>query len=303
VTPAPAAVRARAHAKLNLDLRVLGLRPDGYHELRTVFQSIALHDLLTVTRVPGPFRIVCDAPGVPLDASNLVWGAADRLWRALGRPGAPVDVVVTLDKRIPLQAGLGGGSANAAAALRALARLWGVRLRADELARLGATLGADVPFCLTGGTAMGTGRGDEIVPLEDMPRLAVVLLVPGFGVSSAEAYRWYDAAPARGGGPAPSPWTGRPAALVNDLEAPVARRHPEITRMTAALTAAGAQASAMTGSGSTVFGLFPDRAGARAAAAALGRGSWRAEVTELLDGPAFVRRSRPVALPGPADLG
>jgi 4-diphosphocytidyl-2-C-methyl-D-erythritol kinase len=298
----PDAVRVRAHAKLNLDLRVLGVRPDGFHELRTVFQSIALHDTLTVVRVPGPFRLACDTPGVPLDSSNLVWRAADHLWRALGRSGTLGDVRVTLEKRVPLDAGLGGGSADAAAALRALARLWGVRLRADELVRIGAALGADVPFCLMGGTALGTGRGDELVPIHDMPHMAAVLLVPGFGVSSVEAYHWHDQAPARPAG-GTGPWTGHPASMVNDLESAVVRHWPEIGRMKAALEAAGAEGTAMTGSGSTVFGLFGDRAAARAAAGALGAGPWRVMATELVDRRAFARRARPAALPGFANLG
>jgi 4-diphosphocytidyl-2-C-methyl-D-erythritol kinase len=301
--PTPDAVRVYAYAKLNLDLRVLGVRPDGFHELRTVFQSIALHDTLTAMRASGPFRLACDTPGVPLDSSNLVWRAADHLWRALGRPGPLRGARVALDKRIPIEAGLGGGSADAAAALRALARLWGVRLRTDELARVAAALGADVPFCLTGGTAVGTGRGDDIAPLDDMPRLGVVLLLPGFGVSSAEAYRWYDASPARSAAAPPGAWGGRVDGMVNDLEPAVARRWPEIGTMKAALRQAGAGGAAMTGSGSTVFGMFPDRAAAGAAAAALGVGPWRAVATELLDRRAFARRSRPAALPGSANLG
>src|SRR4051794_2973327 len=113
----------RAHAKVNLDLRVLGTRPDGFHELRTVFQTIELHDTLRCTARPGPFELKCKTPGVPLDPANLIWQAAAALWKAIGRTGEPADTSVTLDKVIPMQAGLGGGSADAAAALLALARL------------------------------------------------------------------------------------------------------------------------------------------------------------------------------------
>ena len=112
-------VVARAHAKVNLDLRVLGNRPDGYHELRTVFQTIELHDTLICANRPGPFAIKCRTAGVPLDDSNLVWKAAARLWTALGRAGDPLDTAVTIEKVIPVQAGLGGGSADASAALQA----------------------------------------------------------------------------------------------------------------------------------------------------------------------------------------
>src|SRR5918999_4724805 len=113
-------IRIRAHAKINLDLRVLGTRADGFHELRTVFQAISLHDTITIVRRDGPFAIECTTAGVPLDRSNLVWKAAQALWRAVRRDGDVRDILVRLDKNIPLQAGLGGGSANAAAALMAL---------------------------------------------------------------------------------------------------------------------------------------------------------------------------------------
>src|SRR5713226_5301833 len=121
-------VRVRALAKINLALRVLGVRPDGYHELRTVFQSIALHDTLTFREAPGPFRITCDDTACPTDATNVVWRAAAGVWAAATRRGAPRDVSVRLVKRIPVQAGLGGGSSDAAAAIAALAALWRVRL-------------------------------------------------------------------------------------------------------------------------------------------------------------------------------
>jgi len=185
-------VTVRAHGKINLDLRVLGPRPDGYHELRTVFQSIALHDVLECVPREGPFAIECDAAGVPLDDANLVWRAAQALWRALRRAGSVRDVLIRLQKQIPLQAGLGGGSGDAAAALIGLARLWNVPVRPPQLTDVAATLGADVPFFLSGGTALGLGRGDEVYPLADLPRHWIVLLVPGFGVSTADAYSWYD---------------------------------------------------------------------------------------------------------------
>src|SRR5204862_4316230 len=140
----------RAHAKVNLDLRVLGTRSDGFHELRTVFQAIELHDTLTWTARTGPFTVKCRLPGVPLDESNLVSQAASRLWKALGRSGQPRDIVVNIEKRIPLQAGLGGGSADAAAALLALARLWG-GAPITLLREVGTSIGADVSFFLSGG--------------------------------------------------------------------------------------------------------------------------------------------------------
>src|SRR4030095_4167013 len=126
-------VSIRAHAKINLDLRVLGMRPDGFHELRTVFQALALHDRIACIPRPGPFAIECQAAGVPLDESNLIWRAAQALWRALRRDGVVRDLLVRLDKQIPVQGGLGGGSSNAAATLMALAHAWRVPLRPAQL--------------------------------------------------------------------------------------------------------------------------------------------------------------------------
>ena len=297
------AVAARAHAKINLDLRVLGTRADGFHELRTVFQAVALHDTVTCLQREGPIAIECDTAGVPLDSGNLVWRAADVLWRAIRRTGPPRDVVIRLDKRIPLQAGLGGGSADAAATLLALVRLWRVPVRASQLTDVAATLGADVPFFLAGGTALGLGRGDEVYPLADLPRHWIVLVIPGFGVSSADAYKWYDEERdlARGGAArepqhVPGPWPSRAAQMINDLEAPIARHHPEIDQMKIALRRAGALAAAMSGSGSTVFGLFQRRTDAVSAVTRLSGAGWRVILTESLDRGSYTRSQRPRAV-------
>jgi 4-diphosphocytidyl-2-C-methyl-D-erythritol kinase len=298
-------VLVRAHAKINLDLRVLGVRPDGFHELRTVFQAIALHDAVECTAHDGPLTVDCDVPGVPLDRSNLVWRAAEALWRSLRRTGPVRGVTITLRKQIPLQAGLGGGSSDAAATLIALTRLWRVPIRPTQLTDVAATLGADVPFFLSGGTALGLGRGDEIYPLADLPRHWIVLLVPGFGVSSADAYAWYDGErdlarglSAREPQHVPGPWPSRAAQMINDLEAPIARHHPEIDQMRMALRGAGALAAAMSGSGSTVFGLFQKRRDALAAVGRLGGKGWRVLLTESLDRGEYARRSRPVVRRG-----
>ena len=305
-TPAP--VRVRAHAKINLDLRVLGTRADGFHELRTVFQAIGLHDVITCVPREGAFAIECDAPGVPLDRSNLVWRAAEGLWRLLERDGPLRDVLVRLDKQIPLQAGLGGGSTDAAAVLMALARLWRASVRPAQLTDLAATLGADVPFFLAGGTALGLGRGDEVYPLADLPRHWIVLLIPGFGVSTVDAYGWYDSErelgrpAAREAQYVPGPWPSRAAQMINDLEGPIARHHPEIEQMKAALRRHGALAAAMSGSGSTVFGLFQKRREAVAAAATLGESGWRVVLSRSLDRGEYARRSRPVAQPAKSRL-
>ncbi|MGH9257701.1 MAG: 4-(cytidine 5'-diphospho)-2-C-methyl-D-erythritol kinase [Vicinamibacterales bacterium] len=293
-------VIVRAYAKINLDLRVLGTRPDGFHELRTVFQSISLHDTLWCIPREGPLALECDVAGVPLDHANLIWRAAEALWRALRRSGPVHGVVVRLDKRIPLQAGLGGGSADAAATLVGLARMWNVPVRPAQLTDVAATLGADVPFFLAGGTALGLGRGDETYPLADLPRHWIVLLVPGFGVSTSEAYGWYDAERDLARGPmvrepqhVPGPWPSRSAQMINDLEAPIARHHPEIDQMKAALRRVGAAAAAMSGSGSAVFGLFQKRRDALAAVDRLAGSGWRVLLTESLGRGDYARLSRP----------
>lgn len=301
--PRRLAVSVRAHAKINLDLRVLGVRRDGFHELRTVFQAVTLHDTLDCVAREGPFAIECDTAGVPLDSSNLVWRAADTLWRALRRTGPARGAMVRLHKRIPLQAGLGGGSADAAAALVGLARIWDVPLRPSQLTDVAAALGSDVPFFLSGGTALGLGRGDEVYPLADLPRHWIVLLIPGFGVSTSDAYSWYAAARALAHGSAarepqyvPGPWPSRAAQMINDLEPPIARRHPEIDQMKTALRRTGALAAAMSGSGSTVFGLFQRRRDALAAVERLQGAGWRVVLTESLGRGEYARRSRPAPL-------
>ena len=184
--------RIRAGAKINLTLGVLGLRPDGYHELRTTFQSLAMHDTLTFERVRGAFVIASDAATCPTDASNLVWKAADALWRATGKRGALSGVRVDIKKRIPIEAGLGGGSSDAAATLVALRAMWRARVSDADLADIGRTLGADVPFFLEGGTVLGLERGDLLFPLLDAPPAWVVIARPDFGVSTKDAYAWWD---------------------------------------------------------------------------------------------------------------
>ena len=290
----------RAYAKVNLDLRVLGVHPDGYHELRTVFQTIEVHDTLVCAAQEGPFRLTCKMPGVPLDSTNLAWKAAAALWKALGRVGDVRDTAIQIDKRIPVQAGLGGGSADAAAALLALGRLWG-GVPLTLLREVGAALGADVPFFFSGGTALGLGRGEEIYPLVDLPRHSVVIVLPPFGVSTAEAYAWYDEDRAAGVREnrelqmLPVPWPSRAAQMINDLEPPVMRRHQEIGALKQHLREAGATAAAMSGSGSAVFGLFRSRTTAVRAVKPLSRNGAKAFVTRTLTRAEHEERSRPVA--------
>jgi 4-diphosphocytidyl-2-C-methyl-D-erythritol kinase len=282
------ALSIRAHAKINLSLQVSGRRADGYHDLRTLFQSISLHDTLVFSRHDGPFELHCREAGVPSDRHNLVWKAGALLWDALGRAGDPRGVAVEIRKRIPPQAGLGGGSADGAAALVALARLWGAAPGEGALTRLAAELGADVPFFLVGGTALGLGRGDAISAQADAPRSWVVLALPGFGIPTSEAFEWYDAdAAARA---LPLAGTVNPG---NDLEAPVVRRHPEIGEILGALNGSGAARVSMSGSGSAVFGLFADRKTAVRAARAVAGRLRRVVVSRTLTRAEYLRRSAP----------
>jgi 4-diphosphocytidyl-2-C-methyl-D-erythritol kinase len=295
------AVVLRACAKINLDLRILGSRPDGFHDLRTIFQSIALHDIVTLSPRRGPFTITCDDPQLPTDHRNLVWKAASLLWRTAGRgrSDTPSNVLVHLAKRVPQEAGLGGGSADAAVTLLGLSRLWQLDVDVPTLSRIAAQLGADVPFFLVGGTALGLGRGDDIHPLQDLPSTHVVVVRPSFGVSTAEAYTWYDQEPRRrarsaGGRALPAGWPPWAMNLRNDLESAVARRHPSIGRIKQSLLDAGAVLAAMSGSGSAVFGLFERADTARRAANDLDRPGWQVVTTRTLSRAEYGRRQRPV---------
>ncbi len=272
-------ITVRAFAKINLSLRVTGIRADGFHEVRTVLQSIDLFDRVTCRTRRGPFEIRCTAPGVPTGRANLVWMAAERLWQAADRPGEPRDVVVTLQKRIPMQAGLGGGSSNAAAALIGLRRVFRLRVPDRQLWTIAAALGSDVPYFLVGGTALGLGRGEEVYALEDLPRLWVVLVIPSFGVATKDAYGWFDEADGRR--------TLSVDPFINDLEPAVIRRHPIVGEIKSSLMKLGASMAAMSGSGSTVFGVFVSRQAAHTAARRLKRGGAATIITR------FHRRPRP----------
>lgn len=266
----------RPSAKINLTLRVGPRRPDGYHEVRSLMQSISLHDTVVLSERRGPLGVQCRTPGVPTDQTNLAWRAADALWRAMGRTGEPRDVHIRIDKSIPSAAGLGGGSGNAAAALVGLNVLWGAKQSRRDLVRLAATIGSDVPFFLQGGTALATGRGEDLYPVDDVQRYGVVVIKPSFGVGTSDAYRWLDEDREAGQPDADVATLGRRevdlgwpiggVALANDLAGPVARRHAGIRDMVEACLAEGAVGAQMTGSGSAVFGLFSEAAATRAVA-------------------------------------
>ena len=302
-----------AFAKVNLSLRVLGRRADGYHEIRTIFQTVSLRDELTFSPLADDnFQLACDALGVPADESNLVWRAGAVLRERFGlRAGARVE----LKKRIPAQGGLGGGSSDAAVALVGLAALWGVGGEAvwAELAELASRLGSDVPFFLTGGTALGTGRGADITPLEDLPRTPLVIVTPQARVPTPEAYRALNApALTTPEGAVKLPISREVAgplceALSNDFEPAVFRLRPEIKRVRDALLRAGARCALLAGSGSSVFGVFESGAVAAAARERLrrrGEDGWQVFACETLPRGDYAKvyAGRGAALP-PAAFG
>jgi 4-diphosphocytidyl-2-C-methyl-D-erythritol kinase len=279
-----------AHAKINLSLRIGDKRADGFHDVRTILQSIELADRVICEPSRGPFEIVCSTPGVPADRTNLVWTAAQRLWEAVARKGELRGVRITLDKRIPTKAGLGGGSSDAAAALVALRRLWKLPVTDQALYAVAATIGSDVPYFLIGGTALGLGRGEDVYPLDDLPRLWVVLIFPPFGIATADAYRWLDdmrekdaiLSTGLSSGSIPGTWVGRGVPLANDLEPPIVERHPVIAKLKDQLMKMGAAMAAMSGSGSTVFGVFTTERAAKGAATKLARSGADVRATRFL---------------------
>jgi 4-diphosphocytidyl-2-C-methyl-D-erythritol kinase len=282
----PRALTLRPPAKINWSLIVGPRQPDGYHDVRTILQTIDLSDTLVIKSKPGPFTLVSRSSDAPADATNLVYRAAHALWSAAGRSGDPRDASVQLTKAVPVGAGLGGGSADAAAALVGLNAVWQFKIARPDLMRLGASLGADVPFFLAGGTALGVGRGDEVYPLADVRRLGIVIIKPTFGVSTADAYGWLDAdrqaAPSgRVATDLDVGWPTGPMRLINDLQSPVSGRHAVIQEAIDACLAEGALAAAMTGSGSAVFGVFSMAAAPRAARR-LRRRAWRVLPTRTL---------------------
>lgn len=285
-----ATVTIRAFAKINLSLRITGRRADGFHDLQTVFQALDLSDRLICTARRGPFEISCKAAGVPRDRTNLVWRAAQLLWSASGRDGEPRDTHVLLEKAIPPRAGLGGGSSDGAAALLAFRRLWKLDVTEDRLRAVAAMLGSDVSFFLVGGTALGLGRGEEIYPLVDLPRWWAVLAFPPVGIATADAYAWFDADAADAPPPPelparclPDTWLGRLIPLVNELEIPVMRRHPAIGALRDRLVRLGALTAGMSGSGSTVFGIFKTSGSARNALRTLRRSGTNALCVRMMD--------------------
>lgn len=255
-------IRLRAFAKINLGLKILSRRPDGYHEIRTVYQTLALCDRLEISfQSKRSIEVECDDASIPTGKENLVYRAAEswmksRKWRA--------GVRVRLEKRIPVGGGLGGGSSDAAATLLGLERLAGDSLGSLRRFQLAAALGSDVPLFLLGGRVLGCGRGEEVYPLFDLPRRHCLVVHPGFSISTPDAYREasrklttarknskvnvfgvWSQFPLEGWGPAE-----------NDFEKVVFAKWPELARLKDQFIRAGAETASLTGSGSAVYAIF-----------------------------------------------
>ncbi len=261
--------RLRAFAKINLDLRVLHRRADGYHELRTVFQTISLADRIQISFTPARRTNIRLSGNIEIP-DNLVTRAAKACLDAMRVTG---EVAFELDKRIPMGAGLGGGSSDAAAVLLALPVIAGKTLDWPVLLEIGAQLGSDVPFFLLGGTAVAVGRGTELYPLPDHAPGAGLIVAPGIHVSTADAYRGLSAQLTTESQQnkivsfQSTVWRGMPPWAIeaesswgqNDFETVVFRQHPALKSIKQELVKLGARPALMSGSGSAVFGLFPKR--------------------------------------------
>jgi 4-diphosphocytidyl-2-C-methyl-D-erythritol kinase len=340
-------VKVRSFAKINLGLRIGAKRADGFHELLTVYQTIALHDVIRVSVERGNgIEIRCEDPRVPKDESNTCHQIVRKAMAMLRAKGK---VVIEIEKRLPVQGGLGGASSNAVAAMLALERALKKSLPPADRLGIAAEVGSDLPLFLTGGTVLGVGRGEQVYPLEDLPAFHCVIVTPEVGVSTPKAFAEWDrrsgtdpcgagtlarARSDRRSGPTQvskltldsasdrmdelgrglSAWlsgtflgqaySGAPRrgraenpllALVrtgiqNDFERVVFPEYPELREVKRALVRAGAQYASLSGSGSTLYGLFASRMEAVRGAAKLTEQGWTAQATALLTRPQYSRR-------------
>ena len=251
-----------AYAKLNLTLDVLGKRPDGYHDIKSVMQGISLRDDIEIDVGTGkPWCLLCDKEGIPTDEANLAWKAAKVFFEAIGKD--PDGLEIRIVKRIPSEAGLGGGSADAAAVLRALNRHYDAPFSLPALAELGSRIGSDVPFCVLCGTAIAEGRGDRLRPLPDMPDCIFVICKPDFSVSTPALYKVIDE---KAIAKRPDHKAMERAILAGDLggiaenlcnvfDPIVTEEHLELNYIKSIFNSYGAVGYQMTGSGSAVFAI------------------------------------------------
>jgi 4-diphosphocytidyl-2-C-methyl-D-erythritol kinase len=309
-------VSVKSYAKINIGLRIGPRRNDGFHQLRTVYQTISLHDTVRVDVGRGTgIEIRCKDQRVPADESNTCWRVADRVMRSLKKRGK---VAIAIDKRLPVQGGIGGASSNAVATMLAMERVLKEQLGPEERLRIASEVGSDLPLFLVGGTVLGTGRGEQVWPLQDLPPIDCVIATPPVGVSTPEAFRDWDqqfgadssltdsdasdrinvfsqsayawlagslaGVPAeKGGGRAEKPLLDLVrAGIENDFERVVFPKHPELREVKRALEREGAQFASLSGSGSTLFGLFDSTSKAQQAARRLNENRIPAEATRTL---------------------
>ena len=274
-------IEVRAWAKLNLSLDVLGKQANGYHEMKTVMQTASLCDDIRIELTgDGAVTVQSNLSFLPKDGSNIAAKAAAAFFAAAEMPGAGARI--TLRKRIPVGAGLGGGSADAAAVLRGLNMLCGTGMDAAALETLGETLGSDVPFCVRGGTRLAVGRGERLLPAPEMPMCGIVICKPRFSIRTPELFARIDGRRSRVhpdtdgllAAMAAGDTEGLARRMYNVFEDVLPRRCSEIAAIKSALLDLGALGAVMSGTGSAVFGLFPDREAAGRAAEAL-RASYR----------------------------
>lgn len=266
----PKILRVRAHAKINLYLDVVGKRKDGYHNLETVFHSIGLHDEVILSeQTKTGITVHCEHPDVPSDSHNLAYRAAQLLRDYIGGFSG---LEIQIHKRIPVAAGLAGGSANAAAVLYGVNELYALGLSEKVLMEIGSKLGADVPFCLIGGAAFGTGIGDILTPLPSLLDVPIVLINSGVAISTAEVFKKLDirlTKPKKQGIIIKTCIEKRDVIgignnLYNLLEVPVFSEHPELSGLKTHLsTRVGCLGALMSGSGGTIFGLMENTAAAQ----------------------------------------
>jgi 4-diphosphocytidyl-2-C-methyl-D-erythritol kinase len=319
-------------AKLNLGLKIGPARADGFHELRTIYQTIALHDIIKVDVQRGTgIEIRCRDPRVPGDESNTCYLVADRVLRTLKERGK---VVIQIEKQLPVQGGLGAASSNAVATMLALERELGVQLAAEDRLSIATEVGSDLPLFLIGGTVLGVDRGQEVYPLQDLPNMNLVVVTPAIGVSTPRAFADWDALVAREaelthtgaagtikkfasavymwlnkGFPSQAvPASGVPAAggdraetplldlvragIENDFERVVFPQYPDLREAKRVLEREGAQYASLSGSGSTLYGVFASANEASVAAERIGTPGYRAVATTSITRAEYWKRQR-----------
>ncbi len=308
-------VSVRSFAKINLGLYIGPLRNNGFHELRTVYQTIALYDTLKVAVASGAgIEIRCKDQQVPADESNTCWRVADRVLRTLKRRGK---VTIQIEKKLPVQGGLGAASSNAIATMIALERELGEGLTPDQRLNIASAVGSDLPLFLVGGTVLGIGRGEEVFPLAELPEAPLVVVTPATGVSTPKAFAEWDemarkspeltgpdgtaridgfsrsvfswltgstaGVPTQGGNRAETPLLDLVrAGIENDFERVVFPQYPELREVKRVLERRGAKYASLSGSGSTLFGVFESDESAEKAASSMSEDGLRAVATKTI---------------------